>query len=165
MKYFLSLLILLPSLAYSDTISAVNYGNKILGKWTCSEDFKTENSSNKITFDTNYVRNGKFSGFGKLTMNITRPDGLQVSMDYAISTSGSWEIKDNKYLVETNDEVKSVNTTNPEIDKIISLNDLIPKNISSSSEIIKIGDNILVTKTRVMEKFHPVTGKATVYQK
>ncbi|WP_020559484.1 hypothetical protein [Thiofilum flexile] len=143
MKYLLLSFILFSPFIYADD---TNYEEKILGTWSCSEMAKEKDNIVSLLVDVDYVRNGRSNLFGKVSLDMITPEKNRVKLDYNISASGKWEIKENKYLIETTEEIKTVNLTNPLIDKYFKLEDFFPKNISVSSEIIQLDSNVFTTK-------------------
>lgn len=138
---------LFSTLTYADG-SIIDYDKKILGTWTCSQLIKQENNLIDLEIDTQYIRNGRFNAFGVVKYDVENENNKEerVKLDYHLAMSGSWRIENNKYLVLMNDEVKAINLTNPLIDQIFSLESFFPTGISSSSEILSIDGETVVTK-------------------
>lgn len=147
-RYLLFFSCALGSSAYADGAEQVNYSDKIIGVWSCSATIKEGGATISVAIDSDYVRNKKSNAQGRIQLEIADPEseGKRIKLDYFLSGTGSWRIIDNKYLIEVTDDIKIVNMTNPLMDKLFSLESLFPKNISSSSEIIKLDDKTLVIK-------------------
>ena len=148
LKYLLVFLCALSSHAYADGTEQVDYNDKIIGMWSCSATLKEAGTILSLAIDSDYVRNARSNSRGSIKLDMADPEGegKRIKLDYFLSGTGSWRIKDNKYLIEVTEEIKIVNMTDPLMDKLFSLESLFPKNISSSSEIIKLDDKTLVIK-------------------
>lgn len=115
---------------------------KLLGTWRCDVTVEEGDIKINIISDDIYIRNGKSNSFG--TMTFQSKDTPAIT--YSVVANGTWEINRN-FLISTYTNLKFVNLTHPELDKIINLQDFFPENVSDSAEIIELSDNILSVKS------------------
>jgi hypothetical protein len=147
MKYFkftLLMILSLPWLVYSANNPAIIDENILFkGTWNCSYEIKKDGMELSIITEDNYVRNGRSNSFGTLMIKLA-PDIPK--MEYFIAGSALWEIK-NKYLITTLQDISIKNLSHPEFDEEFNLENMIPKNISESSEIIELSNSKLSLKS------------------
>ena len=124
-----------------DKLSDFTYENKIHGAWNCSFEQKMEGGKILLSTEDSYIDNGKFNSFGTMILNLERE---RVELEYNIAGTGSWYVKSGK-LYHTLEDIKFVNLTNPELDDILNLTDLFPKNVTESSSIKSINSNSITT--------------------
>ncbi|MDN3391937.1 hypothetical protein [Pseudoalteromonas sp. APC 3691] len=143
-------IILVASLAISTSVFAgngapepSNIDEQIYGSWNCQ--YSHEENGSKISFETEetYVRNGRSNSFGIMKAKFA-PELPEI--EYSLAGSATWNI-DNGYLVTTLDDIKVVNLSHPELDKIINLQDMFPKNLSESSKILELSTSKLSLKS------------------
>ncbi len=131
------------------------YKEKILGTWIYDvTESKYPESGDKFIYalkgEINYLRSGKSNFNGKLIVYYPENPETGTLVFYCMY-SATWRIED-KFYYETINDCKFVpnfaESNNQE--KVRSfcdfVNELIPKGISFSSEIIKIDDNVLIVQ-------------------
>jgi hypothetical protein len=119
--------------------------NNLYGLWNCKhtmEDRKLKMKI-KIDYDVNVVRSGKSNGVGVLLFKI--PNFPELA--YSLSDNSQWKIKgDNLTLSST--ELKLKNTSYPELDKMLNLRRLLPKNINESAKILELTKSKLKVQSK-----------------
>lgn len=127
------------------------YKEKILGTWICDITiFKDPECGGTLKGEINYLRSGKSNFNGKLIVYFPEDPETGTLVFYCMY-SATWKIE-NKYYYETINDCKFVpnfaESNNQE--KVRSfcdfVNELMPKGLSYSSEIIKIDDNVLIVQ-------------------
>jgi hypothetical protein len=89
-----------------------------------------------------YIRNGKSNGFGLLKLKLPElPE-----MEYSFADSSNWELN-NGYLVESTIEIKLVNVSHPDVEDVWDLENMLPQNISESSEVLVLNNSLLKVKS------------------
>lgn len=96
-----------------------------------------------VESEETYVRNGRSNSMGSMRVKFAQefPE-----VTYSIAGSSSWEVQ-NGYLITTVEDVKIVNLSHPELDKLINLTEMLPKNISESQEVVELSDTKLTLKS------------------
>lgn len=110
------------------------FSNLIRGAWECSSELGEAGVTVQAKGESTYVRNGGSNFFGEISSIITTEDVLgdsaemtpeemvvlstfipeTMSFDYFVAVSGTWEIVDGKFLIETTTDVKSTRISFPE---------------------------------------------------
>jgi hypothetical protein len=114
----------------------------LYGLWNCSLTLNEEGVEISMDYEVNYVRNGKSNSFGTLIFKA----GHALEMEYSLATSTNWEYQSG-YLIETSTEIKLVNLSHPEFDEVFNLERLFPQNVSESSEVLVLNNNLLTLKS------------------
>ncbi|PNH81247.1 hypothetical protein [Vibrio diazotrophicus] len=117
---------------------------RINGKWNCSYEQSESNGFHmSVDSEETFVRNGRSNSMGSMRVKFVQefPE-----VTYSIVGSSTWEVQ-NGYLITTLEDIKFVNLSHPELDKLINLNDMFPKNISDSEEVVELSDTRLLLKS------------------
>lgn len=117
---------------------------KLNGSWNCTYEQSESNGFHmRIESEETYVRNGRSNSMASMKIKFAEefPE-----VTYAITGSSSWEVS-NGYLITTLEDAKFTNLTHPDLDKVFNLNEMFPKNISNSEEIIELSDTKLTLKS------------------
>lgn len=133
------------SVSLSGAVHANQYFSNLLrGAWECSGELVDAGVTVKMEGESTYVRNGGSNFFGEISMSISTEDFLRdsaemtleemvalttfipetMSFDYFVSTSGTWEIVDGKFLIETTMDAKFTRMSFPEQDIVRNMEDL-----------------------------------------
>ncbi|MEG3759939.1 hypothetical protein V5096_18530 [Pseudoalteromonas carrageenovora] len=120
-----------------------NIDEKIYGSWNCQNSHEANGSKIILETEDTYVRNGRSNSFGIMKAKLA-PELPEI--EYSIAGSATWNIDDG-YLVTTLDDIKVVNLSHPELDKVINLQDFLPKNLSESSKILELSTTKLSLKS------------------
>ena len=123
--------------------SPVEYEQKLLGTWTCQTKTEKNGSLISVNIEETYVRNGRANIVGIIKF---KRDKDTPEIEYAYAGTSTWEI-DGNYLIETVTDFKFTNISHPEFDDVFNLNDMTPKNISDSQEIIEFAGSKLTLKS------------------
>lgn len=124
-----------------NTPASINEAD-LYGSWNCKISDEEDGVKISMDYDVSYIRNGKSNGFGVLKFKA--PDVPE--MEYSFADSSDWELKGG-YLIETSTEIKLVNVSHPEFDKVFNLESLFPQNVSESSKVLVLNENILRLKS------------------
>jgi hypothetical protein len=119
--------------------------NNLYGLWNCKhtmEDRKLKMKI-KIDYDVNVVRNGKSNGVGVLLFKI--PNFPELA--YSLSDNSQWKIKGGN-LTLSSTELKLKNTSYPELEKMLNLRRLLPKNINESAKILELTKSKLKVQSK-----------------
>ncbi|MFT7006336.1 MAG: hypothetical protein ACJAXJ_000844 [Colwellia sp.] len=119
--------------------------NNLYGLWNCKhtmEDRKLKMKI-KIDYDVNVVRSGKSNGVGVLLFKI--PNFPELA--YSFSDSSQWKIKGGN-LTLSSTELKLKNTSYPELEKMLNLRRLLPKNINESAKILELTKSKLKVQSK-----------------
>lgn len=145
-KYLPLIAALITSTACASSSSASNNFSRsqFFGGWNCSFSNKEDGVLVSIDLNVNYIRNGSSNSFG--TMTFKPQEQSEMEVEYSISSSGNWEYQDG-YLIETVKEMKIVNLSHPELDEILNLENILPQNISESSEVLLLNGTTLKLKS------------------
>ena len=132
------------SCAVASTTEIQNVEAKnIFGTWICGISLEEEGVELRLDYEASYIRNGRSNGFGELSIKFS-PEIPKIV--YLLSISGTWEIM-GKYLVETAIDVKLVKLSGNLPERMPKIENMFPKNISASSEIIAISENSITLKS------------------
>lgn len=117
----------------------------LYGSWNCKHQIEDANTNInvKIDYNVNFKAAGKSSGIGSLLFTVQNFPELE----YHLSDVSTWDITGNT-LILSSTQIKSVNVSHPELDKLLNLNKLIPNKVDESAEILTL------TKNRLMVKYH-----------
>lgn len=156
---FLSFIALMYSFsvhATEDNTIKIDKQILVTGTWNCL--FMTEENGINIILETeeNYIRNGRHNSSGVLIFDL-EPD--MPTIEYFIASSAIWEIS-GKYLITTFTDVKIKNLSHSEFDDKFNLENMFPKNISNSSEIIELSNSKLSVKSETDGTIYNCTKKA-----
>lgn len=146
MKYLPLIAALISTTACSASSSTSNIFSRsqFFGGWNCSFSSKEDGALVSIDLNVNYIRNGSSNSFGTMTLKLE--EQAEIEIEYSISSSGSWEYQDG-YLIETASEIKIVNLSHPELDEVFNLENILPQNISESSEVLLLNGSTLRLKS------------------
>jgi hypothetical protein len=157
LKYLtLTFFIASTSACANNVIAETDKNHLLYGTWNCKATLEGDGGKVSLDIDTTYVRNGKLNSFGTLQLNYPEIPEIQ----YSYADSGSWEINDG-YLISTTSEVKLVNISHPELDKVLNLEDMFPQNISESSQILKLTKTELSLKDESDGEIYNCSKKVT----
>lgn len=115
----------------------------LYGSWNCGIDVEEGATRMSIASEDTFIRNGRSNSFGTMKLKISAE---LPEIEYSIAASSTWEIIDG-FLVSTLTDVKVINISHPEFDKVINLQDMFPKNISESAEIVELSQSKLILKS------------------
>lgn len=118
----------------------------ILGTWNCTSEVTDVENGVRTTanFESSYVRSGISNSVGNLTIEIKGFPAL----NYAVTTSATWEIQRN-LLIETTNDVKLKSLNHPNIAEQLDIEEMIPKNIGESYNILYLGSSLLRIKSEL----------------
>lgn len=143
-------IVLVVTLAISTSVYANNdvpkpssVDEQIYGSWNCQYNHEENGFKISIESEETYVRNGRSNTFGIMKAKFA-PELPEI--EYSLAGSATWDINGD-YLVTTLDDMKIVNLSHPELDKIMNLQDMFPKNLSESSKILELSTSKLSLKS------------------
>jgi hypothetical protein len=114
------------------------------GTWSCEYKEESEGESFSLVYEDTYIRNGRVDSFGYLTFTVPELPGEE--LEYSIAATSDWEVQ-GKFLVMKVDDLKIVNLSHPGLDDVFSLEDIFPKGVSESAEIVDISATKLVLRS------------------
>lgn len=120
---------------------------RIWGLWVCTIEVLAEyegDTTALLVSENSYIRNGRFNGFGDLTVTVPY-EGEQVEVMYSLLATGVWEVQDN-HLISTIENMKITNHSHPELEALLKISEMFPENITGSDEIIVLTDDQLIIK-------------------
>ena len=116
---------------------------QMFGKWKCPLTYTKDSVTIAAESEDSYIRNGRFNSFG--LMAVTFGAGGP-TINYSISVTGSWKVIDG-YLIQEYGDFKVINLTDPKIDKIFNLKDMLPSGMSDSSKIVQLTEKSITLKS------------------
>lgn len=149
--------LIFSSACVADVTNLTVSREKLFGTWSCEASFKENDIEIKIVSDDTYVRNGSSNSFGTMTLQLSKE---APPIEYSIASTGTWEI-DSKFLVTTFTDLKIVNLSHPEFDKILNLQEMFPMNMSESAEIVELSYTTLSVKSESDGQRYNCTRKST----
>lgn len=124
------------SLAFSDI------HKNLIGSWNCHYNGVENGSKIAIKTQDTYTQNGRSNSSGFLKVKLS-PDAPE--MVYSLAGSANWKISEG-FLLTTITDLKLVNISHPEFDRIMNLQALLPKNRSDTSRILELSASRLSLK-------------------
>jgi hypothetical protein len=123
----------------------------LYGSWNCKGALQHKQLKMGVKFDYNILFTKDFKSTGQGIVSFTIPNFTD--LDYQLTDNSTWEIN-NEDIIYTSNDLKLLNISHPEFEKIINLEKLVPKNINESSKIIKLTKSTLSVQAKVDNKIY-----------
>ena len=117
--------------------------NNLYGSWQCKYDFNDPNKGLKLNFNYNihFMENGTSQGFATLLVSMGGlPELIYKEIDESL-----WTVKDNELNITTKN-IQFINVNNPDVEKLLDLQQLFPKKVNESVKIIELTKNLIKIK-------------------
>jgi len=117
---------------------------RLLGTWDCTTTHVESGMTIKSEAQITYVRNGTSNQFGETSLTLPA-DFLpeKISLVYLVTATGTWEITDGKFLVETSTDVKVTRASFLEDDlESLFSNSLSKEEIQEIKQMLEVFDNV-----------------------
>lgn len=118
----------------NETLATADMNKKLIGSWNCQYNGVENGSQISIRTEDTYTLNGrsKSSGFIKVRLAPEAPE-----MVYSLAGNANWKVSQG-FLLTTITDLKIVNVSHPEFDRIMNLQAMIPENRSDTSRILEL---------------------------
>lgn len=119
--------------------------NNLYGNWQCKYDFNDPNKGLKVNFNYNihFMKNGTSQGFATLLVSMGGlPELIYKEVDESL-----WTVKDNELNLTTK-KIQFINVNNPDVEKLLNLQQLFPKKINESVIIIELTKHLIKIKPK-----------------
>lgn len=116
---------------------------RLLGTWNCAYAVQEQDVS--VTSETReiYASDGRIDSSGTMRVRMS-PEMPEIS--YSLAATGHWEMADDA-LVVTASEVRIVNLSHPEFDRLLDLQEMMPEGISESMAIVELSAADLILRS------------------
>jgi hypothetical protein len=94
----------------------------------------------------NYSPESKLYGSWNCKLSIEEEE-VKLSMDYVVTYIRNGKSNGFGYLVESTIEIKLVNVSHPDTEDVWDLENMLPQNISESSEVLVLNNSLLKVKS------------------
>jgi hypothetical protein len=123
----------------------------LYGTWNCKGAMQHKQLKMGVKFDYNINFTNNFKATGQGLVSFTIPNFTD--LDYKLTDNSTWKLHNDEIIYSSND-LKLVNISHPEFEKIINLEKLVPQTISESSKIIELTKSTLSVRAKADNKIY-----------
>ncbi|MAC45925.1 MAG: hypothetical protein CMI12_03605 [Oceanospirillum sp.] len=116
----------------------------LYGSWGCSARVENGSLRMKIASEDTYLGNNRSSTRATLKLQAS---SAYPEIEYSVTGNATWKVS-NGFLVSTFTNVKVVNISHPEFDYILNIQDMFPKKVSESAEVIELSQSKLILRSQ-----------------